>query len=186
MSSDLLQPMYVTKLSELLLDNVSDAIISTDENFRIKTWNKAAEKIYGVALFEVKNKKTDEVLHYEFLNDSLEQASKKLIEESQWKGIVVFTRRDRKKVFLSASVSTLRNENNDAIGYVAVNRDITDVYRVKDLLENEQRLTFALQGAGDGAARRDSSPSGSRRLRCRARRGCARCRRSPSPRSRAS
>jgi PAS domain S-box-containing protein len=150
MSSDLLRPMYVEKLSQLLLDNVSDAIISTDENFRIKTWNKAAEKIYGLSLFEAKNKRTDEILHYEFLNDSLEQSRKKLIEEGQWKGIVAFVRCDRKKVFLSASVSSLRNENNDAIGYVAVNRDITDVYQIKHLLENEQRLTFALQGAGDG------------------------------------
>jgi PAS domain-containing protein len=50
MSSDILQPVYVKKLSELLLDNVSDAIISADENFRIKTWNKAAEKIYGLSL----------------------------------------------------------------------------------------------------------------------------------------
>ena len=81
MSSDLLRPMYVEKLSQLLLDNVSDAIISTDENFRIKTWNKAAEKIYGLSLFEAKNKRTDEILHYEFVNDSLEQSRKKLIEE---------------------------------------------------------------------------------------------------------
>ena len=73
---------------------MSDAIISTDENFRIKTWNKAAEKIYGVSLSEVKNKKTNEVLPYEFLNDSFEQARKKLIEEGQWTGIVAFTRRD--------------------------------------------------------------------------------------------
>lgn len=150
MSREILQPTYDKQLSELLLDNVSDAIISTDENFRIKTWNKAAEKIYGLSLFEVKNRKTNEVLRYEFLNDSSEQSRKKLIEEGQWMGIVIFTRQDGRKVFLNASVSTLRDESNEAIGYMAVNRDITDMYHVKELLENEQRLNFALQGAGDG------------------------------------
>ena len=150
MSSNLLKTDYLEKLSELLLDNVSDAIISTDENFRIKTWNKAAEKIYGLSFYDVQDRITNDVFHYEFLNDSLELSRKKLIENGEWKGIVIFNRSDGKKVFLNASVSTLRNENNEPIGYVAVNRDITDVYNIKDLLQNEQRLNFALQGAGDG------------------------------------
>ncbi len=150
MSSNILKANYLEKLSELLLDNVSDAIISTDENFRIKTWNKAAEKIYGLSLHDVKDRITKDVFHYEFLNDSLELSRKKLIEEGEWKGIVIFNRCDGKKVSLNASVSTLRNENNEPIGYVAVNRDITDVYNIKDLLQNEQRLNSALQGAGDG------------------------------------
>jgi len=150
MSSDILKTSYLEKLSELLLDNVSDAIISTDENFIIKTWNKAAERIYDLSLYDVKDRMTSEVFQYEFLNDSVETSRKKLIEEGEWKGIVIFTRHDGKKVFLSASVSKLRNENDDTIGFVAVNRDITDAYQLKDLLQNEQRLSFALQGAGDG------------------------------------
>ena len=150
MSSNLLKTDYLEKLSELLLDNVSDAIISTDENFRIKTWNKAAEKIYGLSFYDVQDRITKDVFHYEFLNDSLELSRKKLIENGEWKGIVIFSRPDGKKVFLNASVSTLRNENNESIGYVAVNRDITEIYQIKDLLQNEQRLNFALQGAGDG------------------------------------
>ena len=72
MSSNLLKTDYLEKLSELLLDNVSDAIISTDENFRIKTWNKAAEKIYGLSFYNVQDRITKDVFHYEFLNDSLE------------------------------------------------------------------------------------------------------------------
>ena len=131
MSSNLLKPIYADKLSQLLLDNVSDAIISTDENFRIKTWNKAAEKIYGLSFFDIKDRKTTDILHYEFLNDSLDHSRQKLIEEGEWKGIVSFSRPDKKRVFLSASVSTLRNDDGTPIGYVAVNRDITDVYQIK-------------------------------------------------------
>ena len=68
MSSNILKANYLEKLSELLLDNVSDAIISTDENFRIKTWNKAAEKIYGLSLHDVKDRITKDVFHYEFFS----------------------------------------------------------------------------------------------------------------------
>jgi len=150
MSSNIITTGYLEKLSELLLDNVSDAIISTDENFVIKTWNKAAERIYDLSLYDVLGKVTSDVFNYEFLNDSLDTSRKKLFEEGEWKGIVAFTRDDGKKVFLNASVTKLRNENDVTIGFVAVNRDITDTYHMKDLLESEQRLSFALQGAGDG------------------------------------
>ncbi|MFI5185814.1 MAG: PAS domain S-box protein [Chitinophagales bacterium] len=150
MNSNILKTSYFEKLSELLLDNVSDAIISTDENFIIKTWNKAAEKIYDLTFYDVKDRMTNDIFGYEFLNDSLEISRKKLIEEGEWKGIVAFTRHDGKKVFLNASVTKLHNEINETIGFVAVNRDITDAYQLKDLLQNEQRLSFALEGAGDG------------------------------------
>ncbi|HEY2720172.1 MAG TPA: PAS domain S-box protein, partial [Chitinophagaceae bacterium] len=150
MNSNILKSGYLETLSELLLDNVSDAIISTDKNFIIKSWNKAAEKIYGLSFYEVKDKFTGDIFRYEFLNDSAEISRKKLIEEGKWKGIVAFTRPDEKKIFLNASVSKLHNENNETIGFVAVNRDITHSYQMQDLLQNEQRLSFALQGAGDG------------------------------------
>lgn len=150
MSSDILKTGYLETLSRLLLDHVSDAIISTDENFKIKTWNRAAERIYDLSISDVKDRMTSDVFDYEFLTDSVELSRKRLVEEGEWKGIVVYTRPDGKKVFLDASVSTLHDENGETVGYVAVNRDITDAYQMKDLLQNEQRLNFALQGAGDG------------------------------------
>ena len=150
MNSHLLQTDYLKKLSELLLDNVSDAIISTDKNLRIKTWNKAAEKIYNLSFYEVKDRLTSVVFDYEFLNDSLEISRKKLFESGEWKGVVIFTRNDGRKVFLNVSVSKLHDENDETIGFVSVNRDITDAYQVKDILQNEKRMNVALQGAGDG------------------------------------
>ncbi len=150
MSSNILQTDYLKKLSELLLDNVSDAIISTDENFRIKTWNKAAERIYDLSFYEIRDRLTSDVFNYEFLNDSLEISRKKLIDEGEWKGLVVYTRHDGERIFLNASVSKLHNENGETIGFVSVNRDITGAYQMKDLLQSEQRMNFALQGAGDG------------------------------------
>lgn len=137
--SNLLKTDYLEKLSELLLDNVSDAIISTDENFVIKTWNKAAEKIYGLSFDEVNGRLTSDVFNYEFLNDPLELSRMKLLEGGEWKGIVIFTRHDNKRVFLSACVSHLRNENGETIGFLAVNRDITETYHIKALLERKNR-----------------------------------------------
>src|SRR5688572_22744613 len=41
------------RYNALLLQNVSDAVISTDEKFIIKSWNQAAEKMYGYRASEV-------------------------------------------------------------------------------------------------------------------------------------
>ena len=45
-----------------LVDSVSDAIISTDTNFRITSWNQAAERIYGWKAEEVIGKDGSDVL----------------------------------------------------------------------------------------------------------------------------
>ena len=36
-----------------LIDNISDALISTDMEFKVLTWNSAAENIYGWTAAEV-------------------------------------------------------------------------------------------------------------------------------------
>ncbi len=141
---------YLERLSAQLIDSVSDAIISTNEAFAIQTWNRAAEKIYGRSSHEVQGMDAGEVFRYEFLNDSSEIARQQLAETGEWKGIVVYTRDDGEKVFLSVSASKLENEAGENIGFIAINRDITEIYRMKAHLENEQRLVLALEGAGDG------------------------------------
>ncbi|HEY0432790.1 MAG TPA: PAS domain S-box protein [Chitinophagaceae bacterium] len=141
---------YLERLSAQLIDSVSDAIISTNEAFVIQTWNKAAEKICGQSYHEVHGKDAREVLRYEFLNDSRDSARQQLAQTGEWKGIVVYTRYDGEKVFLNVSSSRLENDAGESIGYIAINRDITEIYRMKAQLENDQRLALALEGAGDG------------------------------------
>src|SRR5690606_15727308 len=67
-----------------LLSNVSDAIISTDINFNIKTWNSAAEKLYGWQADEVIGKSMEQVLQTTYLHDSKERAWLALLKESKW------------------------------------------------------------------------------------------------------
>jgi PAS domain-containing protein len=41
------------RLHAVTIDNIGDAIISTDASFTIKTWNRAAEELYGWPAAEV-------------------------------------------------------------------------------------------------------------------------------------
>ena len=45
-----------------LLQHINDAVIATDNQFRITAWNRAAEKIYGWIATEVMGRSVDEVL----------------------------------------------------------------------------------------------------------------------------
>jgi PAS domain S-box-containing protein len=77
------------KYHTVLLQTVSDAVISTDLNFNILTWNKAAETMYGWQEDEVVGKRVDEVTRVEWLYDDQEDATQQLFEEGFWKGEIV-------------------------------------------------------------------------------------------------
>lgn len=142
--------MYQASLSE----QISDAVISTDLLFTIRTWNKAAEDIYHFSKEEMIGKNAGAVFQYNYINDTEEAATLELIEKKQWKGEVYFNRHDDgKKIYLLASVTAVLNPQQVIVGYVAVNRDITckkDVEKQLKLNE-EERLRLVLHSLGDNA-----------------------------------
>jgi PAS domain S-box-containing protein len=52
-----------------LLENVSDAVISVDMDFKIRSWNDTAENIYGWKAEEVIGKQFREVTALEYLDE---------------------------------------------------------------------------------------------------------------------
>ena len=54
----------------ILLDNISDAIISADHNFCIKSWNLKAEMMFNLKYEQGSNKPSHEISKVTFVNDS--------------------------------------------------------------------------------------------------------------------
>ncbi|MEZ4737250.1 MAG: PAS domain S-box protein [Caldilineaceae bacterium] len=78
------------RLYASLQENVSDAVISTDLNFCIQCWNRAAEAIYGWRAAEVIGKSVAEVLQTHYPSPAMrEQASQELFQQGWWQGEVV-------------------------------------------------------------------------------------------------
>lgn len=125
---------------EWLLDQVSDAIITTDADFRITSWNGAAEKIYGWTAGETADRPMHELLGTQWLHASREAADAALLDTRQWQGTLQQTARDGSSITVEAVVSWMLDERGEPIGCVTVNRDVTQrkAYE-KALSESEER-----------------------------------------------
>lgn len=132
--------------ASFLLDSMSDAVISTDLDLVIRSWNKGAEEIYGIPAKEVIGLPTADVLFHEFLTDDRDQVLQKLKTEGRWKGEVLYTRKDGKTAYLEINSSSIRDRDGLVIGFVSLSRDITDMYHVKEtLVDEQQRLRDLIQ-----------------------------------------
>jgi PAS domain S-box-containing protein len=116
-----------------LINQVSDAVISTDKQNRIKSWNYAAEKIYGWKEAEVKGRLLNEIFPDQV--DSEHLIKREYMQRGYWNSSQVHFSRDGKKLDILSSVALLRNGGSGFSGMVLVNHDITARKQAQDYLE---------------------------------------------------
>lgn len=104
-----------------LLENISDAIISTDGSRRIASWNKAAERIYGWKAEEVIGQVIAPVLKSEFKAETREEVFAQIEREGRWTGDLIQHHKDGRPLNIRSSIARLPAGE----GMVAVNRDVT-------------------------------------------------------------
>jgi PAS domain S-box-containing protein len=153
-----------------LLQSVSDAIMSTDKDFRICSWNRGAEAIYGWSEAEALGKIFYELVPTEYsgetareetirellqigrwrgeLSQTREQAIQALFSSGHWQAEVRQQRKDGTWIEVLASRTLLRDANGQPAGIVAVNRDVTGRNRARAaLLESETRFRAITENA---------------------------------------
>lgn len=112
---------------KILINNIADAIIVTDTNYIITSWNKGAEKIYGWKAEEAIGKFARDFIPTDFINSSEAKKWEKDIKKvGYWKGEVIQKIKDGRRVPILASIAIVINDQGEEIGAVAVNRDIRD------------------------------------------------------------
>lgn len=128
--------------------SVSDAVIVTDMEFRIQSWNKAAETIYGWTAAEVIGQLVS-ILQTRFVSEeAAAQTRAYFINEGHYQNEFIQLRKDGSEVNIQASTSVIKDENGIPIGVVSVNRDITERKRVEDALrESENRFRSLIEAA---------------------------------------
>ncbi|GLV60552.1 hypothetical protein KDH_73710 [Dictyobacter sp. S3.2.2.5] len=118
--------------------SMSDALIVSDMHYIIRSWNPAAEHIYGWKADEVIGKNALEILTGSFQTGSRETFLHEMATRDHWEGEVLQQHRDGSQRLILASVSTVKDHNGVVLGMVAANRDITEIRRID--LENLRLL----------------------------------------------
>ena len=121
-----------------LLDKVTEAIISTDARFVIKSWNKAAEELYGWQAEAAIGQLIEAVVPTEYVNATHERVTADFFENGYWSGEVIQTCQDGLKRYVLASVSLIKDSNGRPVGAVAVNRDVSERISLQETLQQRE------------------------------------------------
>ena len=106
-------------------DNVSDAVIVTDMDFHIQSWNKAAEQIYGWRAEATIGKLTSEMLHTDEASpDDLERGVRQLMAVGWWQGEVVQHHKDGSNRHILGSVTRVKDGHGVSPGIVIIKESV--------------------------------------------------------------
>jgi len=123
-----------------LLEQISEAVVATDVNLHIISWNRAAEDIYGWSKEEAVGKQVDELLDTQFLATSQKEAQRILALKGRWRGELKQRRKNGEGVYIEAIVTPVRDKNGSITGGVTVNRDITEKLHLQKRLELQRDM----------------------------------------------
>ncbi|MBI5050425.1 MAG: GAF domain-containing protein [Nitrospirae bacterium] len=126
---------------ESIIDNSADAIITSDIEGLITSWNKGAEKIYGYTEDEVLGK------FLPMVPQSLIEDEKKALQKIKHKETIrnIETHRqtkDGKLIEVSLTLSPILNSSGNVTGITGISRDVSERKRVeKELIRRNQELS---------------------------------------------
>lgn len=143
-----------------LLDNVSDAVFSVDMDLKVKSWNSAAEALYGLRAGEVLGRPLSEVLEEDYLSATMADSLPDILDKGYWRGEVVHRRADATVVNMLSSVTLFRNPEGAPVSLIAVNHDITErktaerevrrlEHRFRDILDTVRLIAVVLDTVGN-------------------------------------
>ena len=124
-----------------LLENVTDAVVSTDSEFNILSWNRAAEKLYGWSAQEVIGQGFGEIVPTNYIEVDRADVLDEYHEAGLWQGEVIQQHKNGSDIYVFSSVTTLKGPDGNSLGAIAVNRDITKIKATEEKMrETEEKF----------------------------------------------
>jgi len=145
------QDVEKIRYQSTLLENVSDALIATDIHYNIQFWNKTAELLYGWTSSEVIGQPLESFITNDYLGCSLDIILQKISQDGYWKGEITQNHRDGTRIPIISTVSVVKDDTNQTVGFIALNRDINERKQAERLLkESEKKYRSTLNASPDG------------------------------------
>lgn len=130
-----------------IVENSDDAIIATDLDGLIVSWNEGAERIYGYSAEEVIGRSFSLLVPPDRQDEVQEVLDKVRRGERIGHFETVRVRKDGELIFVSRSVSPIRNVQGEITGISGIARDITARKRAEQALQQSQETIRGLLNA---------------------------------------
>ncbi len=133
-----------------LVDNAIDAIITTDLEGRIITWNLSAGNIFGWTAGEVTGKKISTLLIPPDKQAENEQLVHSILRGRSASGIEsVYNTKDDRKIYVSVTFSPLYNAEHRSIGLSCIIRDVTERKHAQEIETENFRLAVSIKSKSE-------------------------------------
>lgn len=143
-------------LQRALPTSVTDAVVSTDLAYRVRTWNPGAEALYGWTAAEAAGRILWELISPHPRGVAEEEVQTRVRHEARWQGELTHRTKAGRLLAIFGTVEVLRDERGEPIGTLVINRDIGARKQAEEALQaSELRLRMALDGAKLGVWHRD-------------------------------
>jgi PAS domain S-box-containing protein len=128
-----------------ILDNLYDAVITTDERFMITAWNKGAEQIYGWSADQARGQHLWELVPVDLTEAQRRDAIADANDGRPFRCTGATYRNDGTAVEVEAILIALRDEHEQGrvTGYVSIRRDTTEQRQGEEARKDLVRRLFA-------------------------------------------
>lgn len=134
-----------------IIESSEDAIISKTLDGIITSWNKSAEKLFGYSSKEIVGKSILTIIPADFRSEEKMIISKLKNGEKIDHYETIRQRKNGEKIYVSLSISPIKDTQGTIIGASKIARDITQLKKsAEDIKESEERLRIALQAGKIG------------------------------------
>jgi len=127
-----------------ILDNVLDVVVTSDVDYRVKSWNRVAEQVYGYTSEEAIGKFFKDLVDLEFFGNDHAELKHALQNNKEWKGEILYRAKDGSAKYFVHSISNIYNEKGTQIGLLSVGKDVTDRKNAEENLKQSEHFYRSL------------------------------------------
>jgi PAS domain S-box-containing protein len=127
-------------LFPLIFDSINEGVFTVDSNFRITSFNAAAEKITGANRKEALGKRCYEVFRASICQNGC--ALRRTLENSEpYRDVLIdILNHDMMRVPITVSTAVLRDSTGNMVGGVEIFRDVSDEEQLRNTIAGRHRF----------------------------------------------